>query len=603
MEKKYIEDNLNHLFQSWSYRACAMGALVFLALSILDSFWSPENSATFFQYRIAIAAFLLFIARLIKKTANTALHKILWYMALIASAVTIELMILQSDGHQSPYYVGFMILGVYSASFFPARILIHVCGVLTIFLIYLLPITLNETIADKSFFIGANIILISLFITVLVGRYISTISLVKELKLKFELKQHQQKLEQGVKERTRELLQAVEGMRKEAELRKKAEKQLLQAQKMEAIGTLAGGIAHDFSNILTTILGYSELILKEVSTNVPLAEKIRHIKNSGEKAATLTRQILAFSRRQILEMKQVNVNTIVENMTKMLTRLINENIRLEVKTRAEPGNVLADAGQIEQILINLVVNARDAMPCGGHLTIETSAVELDEDFVKQNQGAKKGRYVMIAVTDTGEGISDEIQQKIFEPFFSTKEADKGTGLGLSTVYGIVKQHHGYITVDSKLRSETTFKVFLPEWQGQLHESNLRGLTSPPPHGDETLLVAEDDPTTRRLIHDLLQPLGYKLLMAANGEEALKMGNLYEGDIDLLLTDVIMPDMNGNELAETLKAVRPSLKVMFMSGYTDDIIAHHGVLKSGINLIQKPFNSDKIANEIRKLLDK
>jgi len=380
------------------------------------------------------------------------------------------------------------------------------------------------------------------------------------------------------------------------------ESQLLQAQKMEAIGRLAGGIAHDFNNLLTTIIGYCEIILIKLPKDHPLKEKIGFIHTAGEKAADLIHQLLAFSRKQVLELKPVNLNKIVEDMGKMTARMIGEDVNLQFNTNLPMGNIMADSGQIEQILMNLAVNARDAMPNGGSLIIETTEVFLDNEFAIRREGLKPGSYIMLAVTDTGEGMTQEVQKKIFEPFFTTKELGKGTGLGLATVFGIVKQHNGYIYVYSEPGSGTTFKIYLP-LAGKVKKEVTEKRQPSMPHGRERILVVDDAPSICRLVTDTLQPLGYQVLEAYTAKNAIEISKSKEEKIDLLLTDVIMPEMNGKELADTLKQMRPDIKVIFMSGYTDNIIIQEGIMDSDLILINKPLIPNVLARKLREVLDK
>jgi PAS domain S-box-containing protein len=385
------------------------------------------------------------------------------------------------------------------------------------------------------------------------------------------------------------------------EAQQKLREQLIQAQKMESIGRLAGGIAHDFNNILSVIIGYSDLLMKRLPSDNAAAEELQIINESGKKAASLTGQLLAFSRKQVLEMKVTNLNVIVHDMSKMLGRMISENITLVINASNRTGNVLADPSQIEQILMNLAVNARDAMPGGGIFTVEISDVELGEEFVQEHEGAKAGSYVRLSVSDEGQGIGAEEQERIFEPFYTTKETGKGTGLGLATVYGIVKQHNGFIYTRSQVNKGATFDIYLPvvmsPKKAEIVEDdfNFQGRT-------ETILLVEDDPAIRKLIYTILSPLGFNVLEAGDGEQALRVSEEYEGKIDVLLTDVIMPVMNGHELVERLKKSRPSTRVIFMSGYTDDVIARHGVLEPGIAFIQKPVTSRNLVEKIQECIE-
>ncbi len=380
----------------------------------------------------------------------------------------------------------------------------------------------------------------------------------------------------------------------------KLESQLRQAQKMESVGQLAGGIAHDFNNILSVINGYSELALKDMEEDSPFREYISTIHSAGEKAASFTKELLAFSRKQPLEMKPSNINTTIDNIENILISLIGENIRLTIIRNKDLRNVLADKTQLEQVLMNLVINARDALPTGGDVIIKTRNVYFKKEFYIGNEHVKPGRYTMLSVRDTGEGMSENVRESIFEPFFSTKEVGKGTGMGLSTVHGVVKQHSGYITVYSKIGEGTVFKVYIPVTDKELEaETTIKtnDLT-----GNETILVVDDEPLLRSLVVEMLDPLGYRILVASNGEEAMEVCNSFNGRIDLLLTDVIMPVMNGKNLADKFVLKRPETKVIYMSGYTDDAIVHHGVLEDDVVLINKPLKSSVIVNKMREVLD-
>jgi len=382
---------------------------------------------------------------------------------------------------------------------------------------------------------------------------------------------------------------------------RKLEGQLRQSQKMESVGRLAGGIAHDFNNLLTAILGYSELAIAELPEEHPVRRQVNIIADAGNKAAALVRQLLAFSKKQVLEIRVLNINEVVESIGKILSLVIGEDIILEMNLSPSVWSIRADPGQLEQVLMNLAVNARDAMPCGGRLTIETENVELQEEYARGHQGVRPGPHVMLAVTDTGSGMGPSVLEKIFEPFFSTK-GNKGTGLGLSTVYGIVRQHNGHIYVYSEEGIGTTFKVYLPagdeKGEGPA-ETQTRTLDL---RGNETIFVVDDEPSIRQLIMDTLEPLGYRLLEASCGEEALQRSAMFRDKIDLLLTDVIMPDMNGHELAERLNKTRPETEVLYMSGYTDETISRLGITHIKKRFIQKPLTPKKLAGIIRELLN-
>ncbi len=382
------------------------------------------------------------------------------------------------------------------------------------------------------------------------------------------------------------------------------EQQLRHSQKMEAVGRLAGGIAHDFNNLLMVISGYCELLMERIGSNPELTASAREIGKAADRATLLTRQLLAFSRKQMLAPKVLDINAVVTENLKMLTRLIGEDIDLVMVPGSNLGSVKTDPGQIEQVILNLAVNARDAMPHGGKLTIETANASLDENYARFHTPVKPGEYVMIAVSDTGAGMDADTQAHIFEPFFTTK-GQKGTGLGLSTVYGIIKQSDGHIWVYSEMGKGTTFKIYLPRVNetGEVVALDpgvreAEGRTS-----GETILVVEDETTLRGLVHQYLQKQGYKVLEASDGVSALRISSSHPGPIHLLLTDVIMPGMNGRELAQRLSSARPETRVLFVSGYTENAIGQNGVLDPGINLLQKPFTLPALKAKVRELLDK
>ena len=384
--------------------------------------------------------------------------------------------------------------------------------------------------------------------------------------------------------------------------RKQLEQQLRKAQKMEAIGQLAGGIAHDFNNLLSVIIGYSEILLENAALNVKMRNQCEEIRKAGDRAASLTRQLLAFSRQQILAPTVLNLNTVVAETENMLRRLIGEDI--EFKTALEPalGSVTADPGQVGQIIMNLAVNARDAMPEGGKLVIETSNVDLDERYAFQHPPFVAGRYVLLAVTDTGTGMDEETKSHIFEPFFTTKEIGKGTGLGLSTVYGVVKQSGGYIWVYSELGQGSVFKIYLPRVDQSIQERRRSELMPPRSRGVETVLLVEDEESVRTLTRSLLEEEGYAVLEAGDGLQALKVAGEYSGTIDLLLTDMVMPGMNGKTLAHKMVETHPKISVVYTSGYTGSLASHGNLFESGTNLVQKPFSRGTLLQKLREVLD-
>jgi nitrogen-specific signal transduction histidine kinase len=377
------------------------------------------------------------------------------------------------------------------------------------------------------------------------------------------------------------------------------EAQLAQAQKMEAIGRLAGGVAHDFNNLLTVILSYSDLLLEDLPAESSDREDVTQIRKAAQGASELTRQLLAFSRQQVLLPKVVDINASVSGIERLLTRVLREDIKLACTLASDAGMIRVDPGQLEQVIMNLAVNARDAMPGGGLLTIETANVDLDADYLRAHPMAKPGPYVMLAVTDTGMGMDAATQARIFEPFFTTKDVGKGTGLGLATVQGIVQQSGGFIWVYSEPDHGTVFKIYLPrvdEAPSQEAVTNADDV-----RGTETILIAEDVPAVRAVTREMLKRYGYHVLEAADGLTALQVAADYKETIHLLLTDVVMPDLSGRDLAERFKTLRPAMKVVFMSGYTDDAVVRHGILQEGIAYLQKPFTPVSLAKKVRVVL--
>jgi CheY-like chemotaxis protein len=373
---------------------------------------------------------------------------------------------------------------------------------------------------------------------------------------------------------------------------------------MEAVGQLAGGVAHDFNNLLTAIRGYSEFALNRIGDgDESLRKDIEEISRSADRASSLTRQLLAFSRKQLLQPRVLQLNDIVSEVDKMLRRLIGEDIEVVTVFGRTLGRVKADPGQVEQVLVNLVVNARDAMPDGGKLTVETSNVDIDEEQAAAHDGLYAGSYVMLAVHDTGHGIDAETKARLFEPFFTTKEPGKGTGLGLATVYGIVKQSGGYILVESELGRGASFKVFLQRLEAGVEVAEPAApVEKDRPGGSETVLLVEDEEVVRNLVREILDGNGYTVLEARNGAEALDIGRRFTAPIHLLVTDVVMPKMSGRELAERLVTIHRETRVLYMSGYTDGAIGQHGVLDPHTELLQKPFSFDALAQKVRKVLD-
>ena len=383
---------------------------------------------------------------------------------------------------------------------------------------------------------------------------------------------------------------------------RKLEDQLVQAQKMEAVGQLAGGVAHDFNNLLTVIMSYSSMLLADMGADDAARGDIQEISDAAGRAAALTRQLLAFSRKQVLQMRAVNINAVVTDVEKMLRRLIGEDILLTTHLDPDLALINADPGQLQQVLINLAVNARDAMPGGGDLTITTDNAELSDEHGERHLGAAPGNYVMLAVTDSGTGMTKEVQQRLFEPFFTTKGPGKGTGLGLATVYGIVKQSGGDVYVYSELGHGTTFKVYFPRLTKAEPATTTAEHRAVTPSGSETVLLAEDDEAIRTLGARVLGGLGYNVLVARTGGEALRIVAEHKGIIDLIATDVVMPEMNGSQLVERVLEARPGIRVLFMSGYTDDEVMRRGVIDGQTAFLQKPFTPDLLAHKVREVLD-
>jgi signal transduction histidine kinase len=408
-----------------------------------------------------------------------------------------------------------------------------------------------------------------------------------------------------LKDRIGRLGPAVSHALKEIEERhkhKRLEQQLVEVQKMEVIGQLAAGVAHDFNNILSVIIGYSDLVTPELRPDGPAQNYVEEIRQAAERAAVLTRQLLIFSRKQTVQPKVLDLNEIVNGMDKMLRRLIGENIELNIVLGKQIGRMKADGGQVGQVLMNLVVNARDAMPNGGKLLIETQNATLDENYARIHKDVISGDYVMLAVSDTGTGMTDEVKAHMFEAFFTTKPMGKGTGLGLATCQTIVKQCGGHIGLYSEMGKGTTFKIYFPKVHQRLDLVVPSAQPEALPRGTETVLLVEDDPSVRQLARIVLETQGYHVLQAINGQDALRVAREYTGTIRLVVTDVIMPQMGGKIMSEWLKTAYPSLKVLFTSGYTDEMVIRHGVLELGVTFLQKPYTPATLVRKVREMLD-
>ena len=395
----------------------------------------------------------------------------------------------------------------------------------------------------------------------------------------------------------------LEGVRERAD-RKRYEAQFIEAQKMEVVGQLAAGVAHDFNNVLAVIMGYSDLIMQDLGPEHELQKYVDEVRQAARRAAGLTQQLLIFSRKQTVQSVELDLNDVIQGMDKMLRQLINENVEMTMQCEEDIGHIKADSGYVWQVLMNLVVNARDAMPNGGKLVIKTGGIVLDENDPQTSAGVAPGPYVMLTVTDTGVGMTDEVKKRLFEAFFTTKAAGKGTGLGLVTCQTIIRQTGGHIEVESEAGKGTTFKIYFPRVEQTLAtEAIIARKTGPIRLGTETVLVVEDEPALRHLAQGILKSRGYNVLTAPNGQDALRVVRENSGPpLRLVITDVIMPRMGGKVMAEWLKVTYPDLKILFTSGYTEDAIAHHGVLEGGVDFLPKPYTPGNLARKVREILD-
>lgn len=421
-------------------------------------------------------------------------------------------------------------------------------------------------------------------------------------KIEEELKKTQQTLEQRVQERTSELSEAYNQLKDDVKKRKELEEQLLHAHKLEAIGTLAGGIAHEFNNILTAISGYNELLQEELQQDTHLKPYTEAIAASSDRASELTKGLLLYSKKQSFDLRPTRLNYTVNKVRQILSKMIGENIELKIMLSDEESVVIADSGQLEQVLMNLATNARDAMPDGGTLTIETGNAELNEEFIAKHGYGTTGRFAFLAVSDTGVGMDDNTRQKLFEPFYTTKDVGKGTGLGLSIVYGIIKQHNGYIDVFSEPGKGTRFTIYLPEMKLEAPEESKPSSAPFRSSGTETILIAEDDSKVRELITSVLEKVGYKIIEATDGPDAIEKFRIHQDIIHLLLLDVMLPKKNGKDVYEEIVTINPDMKTLFISGYSGDILRKMGIFENKHNFIPKPFSKSQLLEKIRDSLD-
>ena len=568
-------------------------ALLFLMRTLLTGSHSVRKLFARFSGYLALAGVADFFANYYRVPSGTW-YQVVWTLLNIAPILLASTW----DDVEEPHVKGARISRLLGDRLYP---------VITAFLVLIFSMVIvRDRIGLAIFMVSVSFVCSSLSLVVIQQRELRIADdlqaeIAERTRAEQLLRENEEHLEEQVANRTSELRSANHQLRAEIIERQRLEEELRQTQKMEAIGTLSGGIAHDFNNLLTVIRGYARMVLDRVQTDPDLRADVEQIDEAGARAAALTSQLLTFSRRQMLQPKVINLNFVVNDLEKMLRRLIGEHIELLTKVASGIGNVKADPGQIEQVIMNLVVNARDAMPRGGRLVIETANVTLNAAYAREHIDVVPGEYVMLAVHDTGTGMAEDIKVHIFEPFFTTKERTRGTGLGLSTVYGIVKQSGGSIQVDSEVGKGTTFEIYLPLVHGKGEPVSCASPANVH-KGTETVLLVEDDDQVRHLAEHILQRCGYTVHVAANGEKAISFLERHHGSLELLVTDVVMPGMSGPELAAYFVKHWPASKVLYISGYTDDAIGDHGVLQEGINLLQKPFTPVTFGEKVREVLD-
>jgi signal transduction histidine kinase/CheY-like chemotaxis protein len=557
---------------------------------LLDLVFKPYMVATLYTIRFFVTLACIAIFYGSKAPFGKKYPYQMTFLLVLFVCGSIALMTHLDMGSVDPYYAGINLPLVGLGIMFPFTLWEGIITLSSVWLIYFIPNLILMKPDQITLFLNNNFFLISTIIISLVGTQFNLQhrknqwASHRRLRLAHrKIKSHAKELEEKVKERTQ---------------------RLLQSERLAVVGQLAGGVAHDFNNILTAILGISQLLLDSLPKGNPIREDIESICRVGRRAVDLVKQLLAFSRRQILRPKLLNLNDVIQDVEKMLHRLIGEDIELIVKTAPNLGSVMADPVQIEQIILNLSVNARDAMPHGGSLIIQTANVTLDQAYCKLGKTSLvPGDYVMLSTSDTGSGMPDEIKAKIFEPFFTTKEPGQGTGLGLSTVYGIVKQSNGDILVYSEPDKGTTMKIFLPrQRESAVTEVKEEKSASGLPRGKETILLVEDEEEVRKLTARMLKKQGYKVMQAGEGREALSIADNYKDNIDLLVTDVIMPHMSGKDLAENLTSERSNIKVLFISGHNDSMMMHHGINAAHVAFLQKPYTIESLSHKIRHVFD-
>jgi signal transduction histidine kinase len=590
--------------------AFLLGIFLYSIFGILDSILMPEKKAIVWFIRYGVVCPIIFVCILLSFWSGFQKYSqafIVFVILLAGGGISVMVAVAPPPASFS-YYAGVILVLMLGYGFVKARFIwASLAGWLNVVIYEIVAIGITQTpdtilINNNFFFISANII--GMFSSYafefytrrdfFMARMLSTErEKVTELNLD---------LEKIIHKRTFELQKANDTLKQEIKDKEALQSQLIQAQKMESIGRLAGGVAHDYNNISSIIIGYAELAMERVKLSDPLHADLVEILTAAKRSTGITRQLLAFARRQTIAPKVLDLNDTIGNMIKMLRRLIGEDIDLAWLPGAEVWPVKIDPSQVDQILANLCVNARDAIADVGKVTIETKNVSFDEDYCADHTGFIPGDFVLLAVSDDGSGMAPETVNKIFEPFFTTKDFGKGTGLGLSTVYGIVKQNNGFINVYSELEKGTTIKMYLLRHTGQVVQVKNKNTIEIHFAMGETVLLVEDDPTILKLGKRILEDLGYRVMSASSPDEAVKLAENHSSGINLLITDVVMPEMNGRELSEYLQSLYPELKVLFMSGYTANVIAHRGVLDDGVNFISKPFSKNDMAVKVREVLD-
>jgi len=576
------------------HRAVILGALLCVIIVPLfcglDLIFKSHIFWTFAFIRFFTTVIVIFIYILSKSPVGAKKPQLLASILATVVGGSVALMCHLDMGPSDPYYAGINLPLLGIGIMVPLTLGEGIIVFGLIWLLYFVPSLFQLQQSELKIFISNNFFLLSTIIISFVGSQFQLFNRKRIWQTNRRLqaanrkiKNHAEELEEKVKERTQ---------------------RLLQSERLAVVGQLAGGVAHDFNNILTAILGMAHLILQSLPKKHVLREDVISIQRAGNRAVGLVKQLLAFSSRQILSPKFLNINDIIIDVEKMLQRLIGEDIELLVNMEPKLGHAMADPVQIEQIILNLAVNSRDAMPNGGQLIIETRNIHLDKSYCNMGKvSLSPGNYIMLAVSDTGQGMGENIKTKIFEPFFTTKESGCGTGLGLSTVYGIVKQSHGDILVYSEENKGTTFKIYFPKEKAKNRTTKLKSSkTIPLRKGKETILLVEDEEDVRSLTARMLRRQGYKVIQAEEGRSALAMMEKYKGSIDLLVTDVIMPHMNGKDLAERLKQIQKKMKVLFISGHIDSMIAHQGINQPSTPFLQKPYTFETLHKKISTVFD-